>query len=150
MLQVQIGRTVLNFGLVVVDMQNGFLSKGGSYDKWGMKIEVFRKIIPRVRHLIAFCRKENIPIFYTEAVRERSGIDLLTNIHMILPRTREERLKVPITIRGTWDSRIIAEIKPARKDHLIIKRRDSAFQERDLGGGLQSEGIIILDFCGID
>ena len=25
MLQVQIGKTVLNFGLVVVDMQNGFL-----------------------------------------------------------------------------------------------------------------------------
>ncbi|MGH9977004.1 MAG: hypothetical protein ACRD8Z_14385, partial [Nitrososphaeraceae archaeon] len=44
--------------------------------------------------LITFCRKEDIPIFYTEAVRERSGIDLLTNIHMILPRRREERLKV--------------------------------------------------------
>jgi ureidoacrylate peracid hydrolase len=94
MLQVQIGKTVLNFGLVVVDMQNGFLSKGGSYDKLGMRIEAFRKIIPRVRNLITFCRKEGVPIFYTEAVRERSGIDLLTKIHMILPRTREERLKV--------------------------------------------------------
>jgi ureidoacrylate peracid hydrolase len=104
MLQVQIGKTVLNFGLVVVDMQNGFLSKGGSYDKLGMKIEAFRKIIPRVRNLITFCRKEDIPIFYTQAVRERSGIDLLTNIHMILPRTREERLKVPITVRGIKSS----------------------------------------------
>lgn len=92
MLQVQIGKTVLHFGLVVVDMQNGFLSKGGSYDKLGMKIVAFRKIIPRVRNLITFCRKEDIPIFYTEAVRERSGIDLLTNIHMILPRRRKERL----------------------------------------------------------
>lgn len=43
MLQIQIGRTVLNFGLVVVDMQNGFLSKGGSYDKLGMKIEALEK-----------------------------------------------------------------------------------------------------------
>jgi hypothetical protein len=103
MLRVQVGKTALSFGLVVVDMQNGFVSKGGSYDKLGMNIEAFRKIIPRMRILIAFCRNEDIPIFYTEAVRERSGIDLLTNIHMILPRTREERLKVPITVRGTWE-----------------------------------------------
>ena len=30
MLQVQIGKTVLNFGLVVVGVQNGFLSKGAN------------------------------------------------------------------------------------------------------------------------
>jgi ureidoacrylate peracid hydrolase len=131
-------------------MQNGFLSKGGSYDNLGMKIEAFRKIIPRVRNLIAFCRKEDIPIFYTEAVRERSGIDLLTNIHMILPMRREEKLKVPITVRGTWDSQIIDEIKPARNDHVIIKRRDSAFQDTELRVWLQSVGINTLIFCGID
>ena len=137
MLQIRIGKADLNFGLIVVDMQNGFLSKGGSYEKLGVNINAFRKIIPKVRELIAFCRKENIPIFYTEAVRERSGIDLLTNIHMILPRTREERLKVPITVRGTWDSRIINEIKSARNDHVIVKRRDSAFQDTELRSGFK-------------
>jgi ureidoacrylate peracid hydrolase len=150
MLQVQIGKTSLSFALVVIDMQNGFVSKGGSYDKLGLNIQAFREIIPRVRELIGFCRKEDIPIFYTEAVRERSGIDLLTNIHMILPRAREERLKVPITVRGTWDSRIINEIKPVRKDHVIIKRRDSAFQDTELRVWLQSVGINTLIFCGID
>src|ERR687898_1325701 len=152
MLQVQIGKTVLNFGLVVVDMQNGFLSKGGSYDKLGMKIEAFRKIIPRVRNLITFCRKEDIPIFYTEAVRERSGIDLLTNIHLILPRSREERLKIPICVRGMWDAQTIDELKPKEDegDHIIIKRRDSAFQDTELRVWLQSVGINTLIFCGID
>jgi ureidoacrylate peracid hydrolase len=150
MLQVQIGKTSLSFGLVVIDMQNGFVSKGGSYDKLGLNIQAFKRIIPRVRNLIGFCRKEDIPIFYTQAVRERSGIDLLTNIHMILPRTREERLRVPITVRGTWDSRIIDEIKPTKKDHVIIKRRDSAFQDTELRVWLQSVGINALIFCGID
>lgn len=51
--------------------------------------------------------------FVTQAVRERSGIDLLTNVHMIPPKTRQERLKVPITVRGTRDSRVIDDIKPA-------------------------------------
>ena len=131
-------------------MQNGFVGKGGSYDKLGMNIKNYRKVIPTIQNLIAFCRHEAIPIFYTQAVRERSGIDLLTNVHMILPRTREERLKVPITVRGTWDSRVINEIKPAKGDHAIIKRRDSAFQDTELRVWLQSVGINTLIFCGVD
>jgi ureidoacrylate peracid hydrolase len=131
-------------------MQNGFISKNGSYDKLGMNTENYRKIIPTIKRLISFCREEGIPIFYTEAVREPSGIDLLLNVHRILPRTREERLKVPICVRGTWDSRTIEEIKPTRRDHIIIKRRDSAFQDTELRVWLQSVGINTLIFCGVD
>src|SRR5918995_1739658 len=153
MFEVQLGGTAkVNLGLIVVDMQNGFVAKGGSYDRLGMNTPLYRKIIPRVRNLIVFCRKEDIPIFYTEAVRERSGIDLLTNIHMILPRSREERLKIPICVRGTWDAQTIDELKPKEDegDHIIIKRRDSAFQDTELRVWLQSVGINTLIFCGID
>jgi ureidoacrylate peracid hydrolase len=150
MLQLQIGKTALNFGLIIVDMQNGFVSRNGSYDKLGMNTLNYRKVVPTIRNLIQFCRNEDIPIFYTEAVREPSGIDLLLNVHQILPRTREERLKVPICVRGTWDGQTIKEIKPTRKDHIIIKRRDSAFQDTELRVWLQSVGINTLIFCGID
>src|ERR687897_473445 len=153
MFEVQLGGTAkVNLGLIVVDMQNGFVAKGGSYDRLGMNTPLYRKIIPRVRNLIVFCRKEDIPIFYTEAVRERSGIDLLTNIHMILPRSREERLKIPICVRGTWDAQTIDELKPKEDegDHIIIKRRDSAFQDTELRVWLQSVGINTLIFCGLD
>jgi ureidoacrylate peracid hydrolase len=153
MFEVQLGGTAkVNLGLIVVDMQNGFVAKGGSYDRLGMNTPLYREIIPRVRNLIVFCRKEDIPIFYTEAVRERSGIDLLTNIHMILPRSREERLKIPICVRGTWDAQTIDELKPKEDegDHIIIKRRDSAFQDTELRVWLQSVGINTLIFCGID
>jgi ureidoacrylate peracid hydrolase len=88
--------------LIIVDMQNGFVSKGGSYDKLGMNTSNYREIIPRLKDLIEFCRSKDIPIFYTEAVKEASGIDVLTNIHNFLPKTRQERLKFPICIRGTW------------------------------------------------
>ena len=101
--------------------------------------------------MINFCRSLNIPVFYTEAVREPSGIDLLLNIHNILPRTREERLeKIPICVRGTWDAQTIDEIKPTERDHVVIKRRDSAFQDTELRVWLQSVGINTLIFCGID
>src|ERR671919_540333 len=110
MLQIKIGKNFVNFGLIIVDMQNGFVSKDGSYDKLGMNIRNYRRAIPKIKRLISFCRKENIPIFYTEAIREPSGIDLLLNIHNILPRSREERLqnvKIPICMRDTWDAQII-------------------------------------------
>lgn len=48
MLQTQIGQTVLSFGLIVIDMQNGFVNRGGSYDKLGMNIENYRQVEKRV------------------------------------------------------------------------------------------------------
>lgn len=145
-----IDATDFKFGLVVIDMQNGFVSKDGSYSHLGMNIQEYQKIIPKVKELIEFCRTKNIPIFYTEAVREASGIDLLTRFHRLLPLAREERLKVPITVRGTWDAQTIDEIKPTENDLVVIKRRDGAFQDTELRVWLQSEGINTLIFCGVD
>ena len=136
--------------LIVVDMQNGFVSKGGSYDKLGMNTSNYRKIIPKLKNLIEFCRSKEIPIFYTEAVKEASGIDLLTKIHNFLPKSRQERLKFPICIRGTWDGVTLDKLKPKKNDHVVIKRRDSAFQDTELRVWLQSEGINFLVFTGID
>jgi ureidoacrylate peracid hydrolase len=125
---------------------NGFVSKGGSYDLLGMNTEGYRKIIPKTKELIDFCRMNLIPVFFTEAIREPSGIDLLTRVHRLLPVTREERLKVPICVRGTWDAKTIDEITPADSDHVVIKRRDSAFQDTELRVWLQSEGVNTLAY----
>jgi ureidoacrylate peracid hydrolase len=38
----------LKLGLIVVDMQNGFVAKGESYDKLGMNTPSYREIIPKV------------------------------------------------------------------------------------------------------
>lgn len=150
MFELQIGGARISVGLIVVDMQNGFVAKGGSYDKLGMNTPPYREIIPKVKDLIQLCRSSDIPVFYTEAVREASGIDLLTRIHTLLPKSREERLKVPICVRGTWDAQTIDDIKPKVDDHIIIKRRDSAFQDTELRVWLQSVGINVLVFCGVD
>ncbi|MGA7369868.1 MAG: isochorismatase family cysteine hydrolase [Nitrososphaeraceae archaeon] len=136
--------------LIVVDMQNGFVSKGGSYDRLGMNTPNYREIIPKIKDLIEFCRSMEIPVFYTEAVKEASGIDMLTKIHNFLPKSRQERLKIPICVRGTWDGVTIDELKPKENDPVVIKRRDSAFQDTELRVWLQSEGINMLVFTGID
>jgi ureidoacrylate peracid hydrolase len=116
-----------------------------------MKISNYQQIIPTLRELISICRKHNVPVFYTQAVRESSGIDLLTRSHRILPKAREERIKKrPICVRGTWDAKILDAIKPTNKDHIVIKRRDSAFQDTETEVWLNSLKVNTLIFCGID
>jgi ureidoacrylate peracid hydrolase len=141
-----------NPALVVIDMQNGFVSKGGSYDLLGMNVIPYQKVIPKIQQLISICRSANIPIFYTQAIREPSGIDLLTHTHRILPKSREERIKKkPICVRGTWDAEIVDDLAPNESnDHVIIKRRDSAFHDTEIEVWLRSVGIDTLVFCGID
>jgi ureidoacrylate peracid hydrolase len=127
------------------------MSNGGSYDLLGMKILNYQQIIPKLKNLITICRKHNVPVFYTQAVRETSGIDLLTRTHRILPKAREERIKKrPICVRGTWDAKIVEEVKPTNKDHVVIKRRDSAFQDTETEVWLNSLQVNTLIFCGID
>jgi ureidoacrylate peracid hydrolase len=141
----------VNPALMVIDVQNGFVSKGGSYDQLGMNVSRYQHVISQISELIRLCRSVNIPIFYTQAVREKSGIDLLTNTHRILPESREERIRTkPICVIGTWDADIVDEIKPSTMDHVVIKRRDSAFQDTEIGVWLKSIGIDTLVFCGID
>jgi ureidoacrylate peracid hydrolase len=142
----------INPALIVIDVQNGFVSKGGSYDLLGMNIVPYQDVILRIRHLIKTCRSAKIPIFYTQAIREPSGIDLLTHTHKILPRSREERIRrKTICVRGTWDAKIVDDLKPDdRNDHVIIKRRDSAFHNTEIEVWLRSIGVDTLVFCGID
>jgi ureidoacrylate peracid hydrolase len=137
--------------LLVIDVQNGFAAKGGSYHQLGIDISNYIKVIPKIADIISVCRESKIPIFYTQAIREPSGIDLLTNVHRILPKSREERIKMkPICVRGTWDAQIVDEIMPTDSDHVIRKRRDSAFYDTEIGVWLKSAGIDTLIFCGID
>ena len=136
---------------MIIDMQNGFVSKGGSYDLMGLNVSKYSELVPTLKRLIEFCRKIKVPIFYSQAVREESGIDLLTRSHRILPKSREERIKRrPICIRGSWDAEIVDELKPSLDDHVVIKRRDSVFQDTEVEVWLRSLGIDSIIFSGID
>jgi ureidoacrylate peracid hydrolase len=151
MFAMQTDNSTVRPALLVIDVQNGFVSKGGSYDKLGMDTSNYRAVVPKMRELVNLCREVEIPIFYTEATREASGIDLLTRVHRILPKSREERIsKVPICVRGTWDAQTIDELKPADTDHVIIKRRDSAFQDTEVNVWLKALGINTLVIAGVD
>ena len=135
-------------------MQNGFCSSGGSYEKYGgtigVDIKAYREIVPNIVHLVAACREVGIGVFYTQQVREESGIDLFTRLHHIVPERRAEYLRIPACIRGTWDAEIIDELKPGKDDHIVVKRRDSAFQDTELDLWLRSIYADTIILTGVD
>jgi ureidoacrylate peracid hydrolase len=151
---VQIQSSVFRPALFVIDMQNGYCTEGGSYEQYGGTIgadlDAYRRVIPNIAKMIAAARRYEIPIFYTQQVREQSGIDLFTKLHRIIPERRAEFLRIPAVIRGTWDAEIIDELRPTKDDHIIVKRRDSAFQDTELDLWLRSSYVDTIICTGVD
>jgi ureidoacrylate peracid hydrolase len=151
---VRIRASVFRPAMLVIDMQNGFCQPGGSYEKYGGTIgadlELYRNIVPKIARLLDAARRLKMPVFYTQQVREESGIDLFTRLHRIVPERRAEFLRIPACVRGTWDSEILEELKPARGEHTVVKRRDSAFQDTELDLWLRSSYVDSVIITGVD
>lgn len=137
--------------LLLIDVQNCFVSKGGSYDTLCVDTSYYLKALPNILRLAKGCKEHGIPMFYTLAVREASGVDLLTHTHKFLPESREERIRaVPICVRGSWDADLIDEVKPTDSSTVITKRRDSSFYGTDLDKKLREIKADTLIICGVD
>ena len=137
--------------LLVVDMQNGFCGLGGTFDKFGFNIGPYRAIIPGLQNLIDHMRRFGVPVYYSKAIREKSGLDCIDKVHRIIPESRRERIeKMPLCIRGTWDSEVIDELRPHPDDHIVEKRRDSVFQDTEFDLWLKAFRADTVIFCGID
>lgn len=132
-------------------MQNGFCGLGGTFDKFGFNIEPYRSIIPGLQNLVASLRELGVPIYYSKAIRESSGLDCIDKVHRIIPESRRERIeKMPLCVRGTWDSDVIDELRPQQEDYIVEKRRDSVFQDTEFDLWLKAHRADTIIFCGID
>jgi isochorismate hydrolase len=66
MFTIQTDNHTLKPALLVIDVQNGFVSKGGSYDRLGMDTSSYRSVIPKMQQPVNLCREVGIPIFFTQ------------------------------------------------------------------------------------
>jgi ureidoacrylate peracid hydrolase len=134
-------------GLLLIDLQNGFLSLDGSLAREGENIEGSRRIIPHVTRLIEECRKLNIQDFWS--IQEHLEKDGGRESHRITPHTKKR--KVPPALRGTWDAEIIDEMKPFLNDgsEVFRKNRFSCFYQTNFEVLLRSKGIDTLIITGV-
>lgn len=106
--------------LVVIDMQNGFCHKQGSFAKMGMQSDP-TAIIPHINQLRSAFHAANIPVFF---VRTGYNADYSDR----RPHDRGDRVeKLGGLLRGSWDAEIIDELTPGPHEEIVNKTRNSAF-----------------------
>lgn len=115
--------------VIVIDMINDFIT--GVF-----KSERATKIVPNIKRLLEFARKQKIPIIYA------------TDAH--LPDVDMEfDVWGPHAVKGTWGAEIIDDLKPEKHDFRVLKRKYSAFQGTDLDQLLRELKIDILVLTGV-
>lgn len=155
-LKVDLKRT----GLIVIDVQNAFLSQGGFFTLEIPDAPLAETIrdpaekIKQMKKIISQCRAKGIKIIYTLSInppRESVGPDspyLLKNDTVILEQEHPEWADKLIN-RGTWGAKIIEALEPHPDDILVEKPRYSAFFQTHLDTVLRTYDLKYLLFVGV-
>jgi ureidoacrylate peracid hydrolase len=138
--------------LLIIDMQNDFVSPGGYHHRQGRSCGPMQLIIPNIQLLLRSLPEE-VKVIHVVTAREPDGSDNHWRFHRILPErvrvTGEARGHDCNALRGTWGAEIVDMLKPGLESHIVSKRRNSAFYETDLGMRLRCWGIDTLILTGV-
>ena len=142
--------------VIVVDMQNAFLSKGGYFDLIGADISLNQKIIGACKNVINEARLKGATILY---LRMALSQDLSDAGPQDSPSYRKSRilplinkspeLKEKIYFDGSWGAEIIDDLKPDPGDIVIKKQRYDGFIGTNLDIILRTRQIKYLLFMGV-
>ena len=145
--------------VIVVDMENDFVSKGGMFDRAGSDISGAQQAIAPTAKVRATARAAGMKIIYLRMAYRPDLSDL--GAPDSASRTRHLKLGVGQTIRApdgresrilirdTWDTDIVNELKPQPGDISIYKTRFSGFYQTDLDATLKKLGIKDLIMTGV-
>jgi len=145
--------------VLVVDMENDFAAKGGMFDRAGVDISGAQKAIAPTAKVLVAARQAGLKIIYLKMgyrpdLSDLGASDSVNRIRHLkfgvgqkiqAPDGRESRL----LIRDTWDTDIVAELKPQPNDIVIYKTRFSGFYRTDLDAKLKKFGIKHLIVTGV-
>lgn len=142
--------------VIVVDMQNGFATKGGYLDRAGFDISGARDTVVNCRRVVDSARAAGARIVHLQmgwhadlrdAGAEGGGMwhkSVAWRFMRAHPGNKDGAI-----IRGTWDYAIVDELAPEAGDIVIPKTRLSGFFETNLDSTLRALGAEALAFVGI-
>ena len=141
--------------IVVIDMQNAFVSKGGMFDLMGYNLSLTQKIIEPINNINNAARIKGIKVLYvahrySPDLRESGGPNSPSwhkggalGLYREHPEWRDKLL-----IRGTWGTEIVEELKPPEGEIVIEKPSFSAFFGTNMDVVLKTYNIKYLAFVG--
>jgi ureidoacrylate peracid hydrolase len=142
--------------IVVVDMQNSFVTKGGMFDLAGFDIAGSAPVIEVNRRLVAASRKAGVKVVYLYMAFKPDLSDAgdpaspayYKELALRMMRDRKE-LAGQLLVDDTWDAAIIDPLKPQPGDRVIRKTRYDGFTRTELDGYLRAQDIRYLLFTGV-
>lgn len=128
--------------LIVIDMQNGFCHKDGSFARLGIQTDP-TTIVPRINKLLSEFRAAGLPIYFLKTGYKADYSDRRG-------RNRDDRLeKLQGLLLGSWDADILDELTPKSGDDVINKTRNSCFLYTSLENTLKERGVDHLILTGV-
>jgi ureidoacrylate peracid hydrolase len=128
------GRTAL----VVVDMQNDYVSEGGATHRVFGTVEPAAAIIPTLQALLACARTAGVVVAYTQLTLDEAGRWLSEAERL---RRRQRWGETRVVVRGSWGHAIASPLAPQPGDIMIEKTRPPAFLGTTLDVILRSLGV---------
>lgn len=142
--------------VVVVDMQNAFVKKGGTLDLAGVDLADAARVVRVIRNVLHAARPAGLPIVYLQVGYKPDLSDAggprspnyykETAMHLMCARPD---LKGKLLTEGSWDFAIVDELAPHPSDLIVTKTRYSGFAGTTLDSQLRVRGIQYLFFTGI-
>jgi ureidoacrylate peracid hydrolase len=143
--------------LVVVDMQNAYLSKGGYLDRVGFDVSTSGPVIEAVGKVLAAARAAGLFVVHlqngfdalqTEAGGPTAPVWHKSNALKYMRANPSERGK--LITHGTWDHEIVDALRPAHGEAVVPKARYSGFAGTNLEQLLRARAISTLLLAGVN
>ncbi|MFM9972412.1 MAG: cysteine hydrolase family protein [Burkholderiales bacterium] len=137
--------------LIVIDMQNDFISPGGVWHRCGEDISMAQNALPRIVALIARVRELGMPIFFVRSIYNSPDNRHLSEVylHQAAKHPTRRFVDIPACVEGTWGWELAKELHARPEDTIIAKHRYSAFCRTDLDARLRARGIRTLLLTGV-
>ena len=135
--------------VIIVDMENDALKPSGAYSRdLSEGYPDQEELIHCNQRLIQTARSANVPVIFTRTARKAGEAKYLKHF-MPLIGQRARSYGVECLVEGTWGSGIVDELKPQPSEHVIDKKRRSAFLNTPLDLILRSMDITTLVVTGV-
>ena len=142
--------------IIVVDMQNSFVAKGGMFDLAGFDIAGSAPVIEANRRLLAASRAAAVKVIYLviafkpdlSDAGDPSSPAYHKELALRMMRSRPE-LAGKLLIDGGWDAAIVEALAPQPGEAVIRKTRYDGFCRTELDAVLRAGNIRYLLFTGV-
>ncbi|PBB92260.1 cysteine hydrolase [Mesorhizobium sp. WSM3864] len=135
-----------NAALLVIDLQEDFLSPTGYFARKGYDPSPLRAILPTVNRLIAAARAAGLAIVHTRQGYRADMADMTA--YEKWRRKRAGLDGTDILLRSSPGFQIVADIEVGPEDIIVDKTCNGAFTYTDLELVLRARGITHLMFTG--